>query len=478
MPRPVPVRGVIEGFYGPPWSADARLSVIEFVAERGMNAYVYAPKDDPKHRARWRDAYDAGEMARFGDTAERCDKLGVRFGWAVSPGLDIDYGSDAERATLVAKLAPLLDVGVGWAVLALDDIPLRSGLASAQGELCAWLLDAMRASRADVSLTLVPTEYLGTEPSRYLAELATALPPEVDVMWTGLTVCSPTITAAQAQARAAALSGRAPLVWDNYPVNDGPMDRGLHLGPYRGREPELTDAVAGLLCNPMVQPHASKVALATAADFLADPTGYDADASWAAAIAAVGGEHAEAMGALARACADGPLEPPGELLVHRLVDAIEAARGGSDSDAPVTALRDELEALRTTARAWDDAADDPLGAELAPWRAQASREAAAGLAALDLMEHSGHAAPADAEALMLAAFGLLFAWAGARRGDRRVLGPRFAIYPSVVQLASGRPGLDVAQAVIEDRNATDRLCRLALAVYEAWCATESAPGSA
>ncbi|HEY4397239.1 MAG TPA: beta-N-acetylglucosaminidase domain-containing protein, partial [Acidimicrobiia bacterium] len=52
MPRPVPLRGVIEGFYGRPWSLTDRLEMIEFLAERGMNAYVYAPKSDPKHRDR------------------------------------------------------------------------------------------------------------------------------------------------------------------------------------------------------------------------------------------------------------------------------------------------------------------------------------------------------------------------------------------------------------------------------------------
>jgi hyaluronoglucosaminidase len=49
---------VIEGFYGPPWSHDARLEVVEFLAGYAMNAYVYAPKSDPKHRERWRDPYD------------------------------------------------------------------------------------------------------------------------------------------------------------------------------------------------------------------------------------------------------------------------------------------------------------------------------------------------------------------------------------------------------------------------------------
>ena len=116
--------------------------MIEFVAERGMNAYVYAPKSDPKHRDRWRDAYDASEIEAFRTLADHADRHGTQFGFALSPGLDIDYRSDQDRDALLAKLAPLLDAGVQWVVLALDDIPNRPGLAVAQAELTTWLLDA------------------------------------------------------------------------------------------------------------------------------------------------------------------------------------------------------------------------------------------------------------------------------------------------------------------------------------------------
>ena len=50
-------RGIVEGFFGPLWSMAHRRRVLEFGAERGMNTYLYAPKDDPYHRKRWRVAY-------------------------------------------------------------------------------------------------------------------------------------------------------------------------------------------------------------------------------------------------------------------------------------------------------------------------------------------------------------------------------------------------------------------------------------
>ena len=470
MPRPLPVRGVIEGFYGPPWTPGARISLIEFLAERGMNAYVYAPKNDPKHRDQWRDPYDEPESHALHEVAARARRCDVRFGFAISPGLDIDYGSDRDRTTLVSKLAPFLDAGVDWFVLAFDDIPTRPGLAGEQAELAAWLLDALQARQgAGARLSLVPTEYVGTRATPYLSELARRLPPEVeDVMWTGPTVCSPVITAEDAQAWAAAVGGRKPLLWDNYPVNDGPMEHALHLGPYRGRPAELSDALSGILCNPMIQARASSVALATAADYQRDPAAYDTGACGARAITEVGGARRDALASLASACADGPLSDPAELDAHRLVTRLE---GGVEPEALNTA-RGHFDAVKRAAGAWADDPEDPLGQEITPWLRQARKESGAALAALGLLEHLASSTP-DADAALLHVLAVIFAWNAARAGDRSVFGPRFAVYPAVVQLPSGHAGLDVDLAVMEDRNAVDRLCRLALDAYRGW-ATEAA----
>lgn len=54
----LPHRGVVEGFYGTPWSHKVRLSLIDFYGKFKMNIYLYAPKDDPYHRVpHWRDPY-------------------------------------------------------------------------------------------------------------------------------------------------------------------------------------------------------------------------------------------------------------------------------------------------------------------------------------------------------------------------------------------------------------------------------------
>ena len=89
--------------------------------------------------------------------------------------------------------------------------------------------------------------------------------------------------------------GHELLLWDNYPVND--FEPGtLFLGPLRGRDPRLGDGhCAGLVANAMLQAVPSKVPLATIADWIRDPVGYDPDASFERALRDYGDEVEEAV---------------------------------------------------------------------------------------------------------------------------------------------------------------------------------------
>ena len=51
-------RGVVEGFYGTPWSHKVRMSLIDFYGRNKLNDYLYGPKDDPYHSSPyWRQPY-------------------------------------------------------------------------------------------------------------------------------------------------------------------------------------------------------------------------------------------------------------------------------------------------------------------------------------------------------------------------------------------------------------------------------------
>jgi hyaluronoglucosaminidase len=436
------IRGIIEGFYGRPWSWDERIEVMRHCLERGMTHYVYAPKDDPKHRERWRDPYDADELHGF----ERLlAEGGLNVGFAISPGLSIDYRSLDDRHALAAKVDQVVELGVDLICLALDDIPNRPGLGEDHAELTTFLWEHL-GDRA--GLLLVPTEYVGSRWTPYLYALAGGVPEDVPIAWTGMAVVNDTITQADARARAASLGGRRPLLWDNYPVNDAVMGDRLFMGPLWGRDPDLVDACCGYLANPMVQPHSSKLPLASAAAYL---RGEDPLTAWA--------EEAEAAGlrVFAEAC-DGSVP---QALVQALADE-DGGMGWADAAVPLAAW---LEAAT-------EAEAPGLEDEAAPWVEQVRKEAKVGLAALRLLEATrplvriddtgaGRVVGVDTDAVLDLAFGLAARWPTVRRAEHTVMGPRCSVRPVIVQRGDGAWAFDRA-AVQEDENAVDALVRLAL----------------
>ncbi|HUF83087.1 MAG TPA: hypothetical protein VMQ81_00700, partial [Acidimicrobiia bacterium] len=200
-----------------------------------------------------------------------------------------------------------------------------------------------------------------------------------------------------------------------------------------------------------------------------DPAHYDPAASWAGAIADVGGSRAAALGALAAACEDGPIREPEHLLAHRLVATVTDGADPPATAAAMTEAREHFTAVKQAGKVWAAAPDEPLAVELEPWLTQGRTEAVAALAALGLLDHLRGESP-EADTALLHVFAVVFAWDAARAGNRTVFGPRFAVYPAVVQLADGSAGLDIGLAVSEDRNAVDHLCRHALDAYGRWAA--------
>lgn len=276
-----PERGVVEGFYGTPWSHQDRLDILRFEGKQRMNVYYYAPKDDPYHRKLWRDPYPAGQMSQLGELVTTARSNFVDFCFAVSPGLSMAYSSDEDFTKLTTKLESVGKLGVSCFALFLDDVPpeLQSPqdqarfntLAQAHIHLINKLYHYLRSQSVAGSesprLTVTPTTYTNAWGSQdYIRALGAGVDPHVDLVWTGPEVVSRRITVAQARAWGALLR-RKPLVWDNFPVNDGIPWR-LNLGPMRGRDPNLPSAVRGLVSNPMNQAHASMIALQTIAEYL------------------------------------------------------------------------------------------------------------------------------------------------------------------------------------------------------------------
>ena len=92
------------------------LSVLFSMANWGMNAYLYAPKDDEKHRAYWRDLYTLEEATELTQLIKETQNKGIHFIYAISPGLDITFSSKNEAALLEKKLDQVWKCSMSCAV--------------------------------------------------------------------------------------------------------------------------------------------------------------------------------------------------------------------------------------------------------------------------------------------------------------------------------------------------------------------------
>jgi hypothetical protein len=254
--RPPPPLGVIEGYYGRPWSWADRAETAAFLAPHGYGLYLYAPKADPFLRRRWREPHPPDEASRLAAFAKHCAALGVEFGVGLSPfEIYLEFDATA-RSHLAAKLAWLNDLGVRRLAILFDDmrgdVP---GLARAQVDILHWIGERTSGK----GLILCPTYYsddpaldrhFGARPEAYLEDLGAALDPSIEVFWTGPEVCSKEFSPGHLD-RVAGQLGRKPLLWDNYPVNDGPrMAPFLHLRAFTGRPASIARSISGHLINP------------------------------------------------------------------------------------------------------------------------------------------------------------------------------------------------------------------------------------
>lgn len=307
------MRGLVEGFYGTPWSNERRLEVLTFLHKHRFNYYIYAPKSDPYHRDRWREPYPKLQLGDLEQQIKHATALGISWVFAVSPGLSLCYTSQDDFTALIDKLEAIYALGCRDFGLFFDDVPdelvhpsdeSRFGsLAEAQTDLIGRLYQRFQRSDDRVHFFICPTVYSGVGNSDYLRHLGQHLPAGVDVFWTGPAICSERITSEMAETVGQVL-GRAPVLWDNYPVNDGVMEAELHMAPYAGREDSLHRVMSGVFANPMTLPEASKIPLACVGAYAWNPRRYRANAVWEQAIRKVTPETASAF---ERFCACNPM---------------------------------------------------------------------------------------------------------------------------------------------------------------------------
>ncbi|OAA29456.1 hypothetical protein AT15_01935 [Kosmotoga arenicorallina S304] len=370
------ILGVVEGFYGKPWSMEEREEIINFIGERGYNLYIYAPKDDELHRFKWREPYSTEFMEAFKRLVDVGEKSGVAVSVAISPGLSVSYSSDEDLSAIVNKYLSFAKLGVETFGLFYDDIPPAlfnrddkkhfATLAEAQAYFANMVMKKLQKKLKHLTFIVCPTEYHKNPDSLYLKELSEKLNPDAKIMWTGPQVCSMNIPVSDAMAFKES-TGREPLYWDNYPVNDSYMIPELHVGPYTGRSPELSENSSGIVLNPMIQPMASKVALGCAAKFFSDPWNYTPEEAWKETIQELFGELSDAFEHFALYNMQSPLHLAESEKPKEIVESFKAAYTNGNWEKALTILKNEGQAMVSGGEKLLNNLDGKLVREISPW---------------------------------------------------------------------------------------------------------------
>jgi len=291
-----PELGLIEGFFGRPWSWAERADTIRFLAPRGYGFYLYAPKADAHLRRRWREPHPEEVLAELASLRETCRAEGVRFGIGLSP-FELHLQPEAGwQDALARKLADLAQLRPDDIAILFDD--MRGDVPDLAARQAAIVQFAAERAGAD-RIFCCPSYYsddpivdaaFGERPPFYLEQLGRLLDPAIRIFWTGEEVCAREFSPGHL-ARIAGQLRRKPFLWDNYPVNDGArMAQHLHLRAFTGRPAAIAGQIAGHGVNPASQPVLSRIPALTLAESYRDGEAYEYGAAFARAARAVLGE--------------------------------------------------------------------------------------------------------------------------------------------------------------------------------------------
>ncbi|XP_064421041.1 protein O-GlcNAcase [Latimeria chalumnae] len=252
--------GVVEGFYGRPWSMEQRKELFRWLQKWDLNTYMYGPKDDLKHRLLWRETYSDQEAALLKSLVQAAQNCGVEFVYAISPGHDIIFSSTGDVELLKRKVKQVVDLGCKSFAVLFDDID--HSMCHADKEAFSSFAHAQVSVANEIYQYLgepavflfCPTEYCNSlcypclTKSYYLKTVGEELLPGIRVIWTGTKVVPRDVSVESLEAVEDVLK-RSPVIWDNLHANDYDSRR-VFLGPYKGRPSSLIPKLQGVLLNP------------------------------------------------------------------------------------------------------------------------------------------------------------------------------------------------------------------------------------
>ena len=390
----VPFRGVVEGFYGTPWSHEARLRQLEFYGRNKMNVYLYGPKNDPYHSTpNWRKPYPEKEGAQLQELVEKARANNVIFYWAIHPGQDIQW-NEADRQNLLNKFESMYQLGVRGFAVFFDDISGEGTKADKQAELLNFLDEQFVKVKGDVApLIMCPTEYnksWSNIEGEYLTTLGEKLNQGIQIMWTGDRVVA-TIDK-QTLDFINPLIKRKAYIWWNFPVSDYVRNH-LLMGAVYGNGLDIKNDMEGFVSNPMEHAEASKISLYCIAGYAWNMEKYDSGQSWKQAIKDLMPQHAKWLETFATHNSD--LGPNGHQFrreesenlqpVLQTLSTVYEQQHGIDETA-YGKVQEECHKIIAAADILSASNENrPLIAEIQPWLQQFRLTGTYGTAVLEMM---------------------------------------------------------------------------------------------
>ncbi len=278
--------GIIEGFYGKPWTHNQRLAMIDDLATEQLNTYMYAPKFDPNHRIKWQEPYSDDMLKKFGELCCKGKDKNIQIILALSPGLSINQNNYSD---LIRRFRELFSTGPSGLALLLDDIPCQKADANEHVDIMNLLIKAVPEN---VRWYFCPTAYSGyhlktwDQANLYLETIGNKLPENIHVFWTGNTIISKTITNRDLEWFQHTVK-RKPLLWDNFAADDYVPANSFFPGPLTGRSNTILNSSEGLLLNPSQIYHASRMALFQLAQWLSTNEEYSPPKAFEYAISRI-----------------------------------------------------------------------------------------------------------------------------------------------------------------------------------------------
>ena len=315
-------RGLVEGYYGYPYSVEVKKDLMHYMMRYKMNTYMFGAKSDPYHSQMWKDAYPttiSEEQEKNGwltqnmlrDLAKVSEETKVNFIWAIHPGNEF-LGSSTVISDIMSKFEKMHNLGIRHFGVFVDDVSIPSSdadmkknadrLTELQKKIeSKWNYEGAVAEDTVRPLHFVPQIYCNSFASsvnqrqRFMSALS-KVPSYITVYSTGQGVWSvPNNDHTQTVVNE---FGRAMAWWWNYPCNDNadgqlyPMDMYSNFVdmPAVGdgeRLPTTLNNCQGLIANPMQQGELAKTSLFSIADYAWNNAKFDNEQSWEASFKSI-----------------------------------------------------------------------------------------------------------------------------------------------------------------------------------------------